>query len=150
MKNFNELCAIAEELSPEEYTAVLIAKTKQILPALHKVTDDGIETLKLYAAFLISSVCADGKIDETEYLLLLPTLKAVFGPDFDYADAKRLARELRPETRQFKAAMNRILDEIGEVDEDLKDDLVIVSLLICAIDGKITAKEKRYIKQLIA
>lgn len=150
MKSFNELCKIAEELTPEEYTAVMVEKSREILPALHGITDDGIETVKLYAAFLISSVCADGKIDEAEYLLLLPALKTLFGSDFDYDDAKRLAREFRPESKAFKSAVNEIIDEIGSVDEGLKDDLVIVSLLICAIDGKISAKEKRYIKQLIA
>ena len=42
-----------------------------------------------------------------------------------------------------------MVDILGELDDELKDDIVIVCMMICAIDGKISLKEKNWIKQLI-
>ena len=41
------------------------------------------------------------------------------------------------------------LNEITEDEIDAKEDIITVCLLICAIDGNISAKEKNWIKQLI-
>ncbi len=149
MRDFNELCKEAERLSPAEYGAVIFEKTAEILFALNTVTGNGADALGLYAAFLMGSVCADGKIDEAEYALMLPLLKPLFGEAFDYAAAKEMAVNFRSEGRAIKKAVNDIVDLLGELDDKLKEDIIIVSLLICAVDGKITLKEKNYIKQLI-
>ena len=149
MKSFNELCKIAEALNPVEYAALVTEKSLKILPALGEVTGSVAETAGLFASFLMASIYADGKIDETEYALMLPMLKLLFGSEFDYDAAKALARTLRPEGKALKKAVEDIVKVIGEVDEELKNDIVLVSLLICAVDGKITLKEKNYIKQLI-
>lgn len=150
MKTFNELCKIAEELNPVEYAALVTEKSLKILPALHNVTGNVGETAGLFASFLMASIYADGKIDEDEYTLMLPMLKLLFGSDFDYDAAKALARMFRPEGKELKKAVRDIVGVLGKVDEDLKDDIILVCLLICAVDGKITLREKNYIKQLIA
>lgn len=150
MKSFNELCKIAEELNPVEYAALVTEKSLKILPALNKVTGSIGETAGLFASFLMASIYADGKLDETEYTLMLPMLKLLFGNDFDYDAAKALARMFRPEGKELKKAVRDIVDVLGQVDEDLKDDIILVCLLICAVDGKVTLREKNYIKQLIA
>jgi len=149
MSDFTKLCKAAEAINPVDYAAVLTVKSAKILPKLNAITGDRAHSAALFTSFLIASVCSDGKIDETEYAVMLPLLKIVFGDDFDYAAAQALARELRPESRELKKAVNEIVDELGKADEELKDDIVIVCLLICAIDGKITLKEKNYIRQLI-
>lgn len=150
MKSFNELCKIAEELNPVEYAAVVTEKSLKILPALNNVTGSVGETAGLFASFLMASICADGKLDETEYTLMLPMLKLLFGNEFDYDAAKALARVFRPEGKELKKAVRDIVGVLGQVDEELKDDIILVCLLICAVDGKITLREKNYIKQLIA
>lgn len=33
--------------------------------------------------------------------------------------------------------------------EELKENIIIVCLLICAVDGKVSPKEKTWIKQLV-
>ncbi len=45
--------------------------------------------------------------------------------------------------------MDRMVDVIGLVSPELKDDIVLVCLMVCAVDGKVSAKEKKWIKQLI-
>lgn len=149
MKNFNELCATVEELDPLEYGITIAAKTAKIKHALDELTEDPEQSEAMLAAFLIASVYADGKLDESEYLLMMPALKLFFGEDFDYDSAKALVKEFKPEGKELKRIVDYVVDLLGEVSEDLKNDIIIVCLLICAIDGKVTTKEKNYIKQLI-
>ena len=40
-------------------------------------------------------------------------------------------------------------DYLGMLSEELQSDVVLLALLICAVDGKVGAKEKKYIKKLI-
>ena len=42
-----------------------------------------------------------------------------------------------------------MVDLIGFADEDLKDEIVLLCLLVCAIDGEVSDEEKAWIKQLI-
>ena len=95
MKDFNELCRSVEELSPLEYAAVLGRTSLKIMPAIRAFSEDGRTCAEVLAAFVIASVYADGKLDESEYLLMAPLLKAFFGEDFDFEDAKKLAKEWR-------------------------------------------------------
>jgi len=149
MSDFNKLCKEVESLNPLEYAGIITAKTAKILPALHALSDDESDGITLLASFMIASVYADGKLDEAEYLLMLPMLKLFFGDDFDYETAKATVKAFRPEGREMKRTVNAVVDMLGMISEDLKDDIIIVCLLICAVDGKISLKEKQYIKQLI-
>ena len=98
---------------------------------------------------MIASVYADGKLDESEYLLLMPALKLFFGDDFDYGSAKALVKAFRPEGRELKKVVDDMVDLLGGLSDELKEDIITVCLLICAVDGKISLREKKYIKQLI-
>ncbi len=147
--NFNQLCKEVESLNPLEYAAIIAEKTVKIVPALHELTEDYEETAGMFAAFLMASVYADGKLDESEYLLLLPSLRLLFGEDIDYEAAKDLARCFKPEGKELKKAVNSLVDILGELSEELKADIITVCLLICAVDGKVSLREKNYIKQLI-
>ena len=42
-----------------------------------------------------------------------------------------------------------MVDLIGFFSEEMKADIIIVIMLICAVDGKISSKEKKWIKALI-
>ena len=149
MNDFNKICKVVENLNALEYAAIITAKTAKIMPALNERTEDTADSLELLATFMIASVYADGKLDESEYLLLMPALKLFFGEDFDYDSAKALVKAFKPEGRELKKVVDAVVDLLGELSEDLKEDIITVCLLICAIDGKISLKEKRYIKQLI-
>ena len=149
MNDFNKICKVVENLNVVEYAAIITAKTAKIMPALNALTQDTADSLELLATFMIASVYADGKLDESEYLLLMPALKLFFGEDFDYESAKALVKAFKPEGRELKKVVDAVVDLLGELSEELKEDVITVCLLICAIDGKISLKEKRYIKQLI-
>ena len=149
MKDFNELCRSVEELSPLEYAAVLGRTSLKIMPAIRAFSEDGRTCAEVLAAFVIASVYADGKLDESEYLLMAPMLKAFFGEDFDFEDAKKLAKEWRKEGRAVKKEVDYLVDFLGTLSEDLKGDIIFACLLMCAVDGKVSLKEKAYIRQLM-
>lgn len=149
MKDFNELCRSVEELSPLEYAAVLGRTSLKIMPAIRAFSEDGRTCAEVLAAFVIASVYADGKLDESEYLLMAPLLKAFFGEDFDFEDAKKLAKEWRKEGRAVKKEVDYLVDFLGTLSEDLKGDIIFACLLMCAVDGKVSLKEKSYIRQLM-
>ena len=149
MKDFNELCRSVEELSPLEYAAVLGRTSLKIMPAIRAFSEDGRTCAEVLAAFVIASVYADGKLDESEYLLMAPLLKAFFGEDFDFEDAKKLAKEWRKEGRAVKKEVDYLVDFLGTLSEELKGDIIFACLLMCAVDGKVALKEKSYIRQLM-
>ena len=103
----------------------------------------------LFAAFIIASVYADGTLDEAEYALLLPGLIETFGNDFGFEDVKAVIENSKKEGRQLTEFTDALCDYFGLLSEELKDDLVLLSLLVCAVDGKVSKKEKRYLRQLI-
>ena len=121
----------------------------KVKPALNVLADDPAEVNGMLAMFMMASVYADGKLDEAEYEMILPMLKAFFGDSLDYETTKQAVKAFKPEGKQLMALVDDIVDMIGQLSEDLKDDLIMICLLICAVDGKVTAKEKKYIKQLI-
>lgn len=150
MKEFNEICRAAESLNPVEYGLLLAAKTAKIFPALHALTKDPEESAAIMATFMIASVYADGKLDEAEYEIMKPMLEEFFGQEVDFEQAKTVVKAFKPEGKELKEVVDRMVDLLGEFSDELKEDVITVCLLVCAIDGKISAREKRYIKQLIA
>ena len=86
-------------------------------------------------------ILVDGEI-ELEYA-------SINGENIDYESCKLMARYFRKENKELKKYLDLVTDLLGLLSDELKEDLIVVCLLICAIDGKISLKEKRWIKQLI-
>ena len=149
MTKFDELSKMAEEIPADQYPEVLRTTAAKVLPALEEAAGSAERADTIFAAFLIASVYADGTLDEAEYLLLLPGLAMTFGEAYSFEAVKEYIEQSKKEGKQIGEFADALCDFFGELSEELKDDLVILSLLICAADGKITNKEKKYIKKLI-
>lgn len=131
------------------YVALLGIKSKRILPALIDITQDGETGVEIFASFIIGAIAADGRLSETEYELLSPLLHAFFGEELDYETCKKAFRKMAPEQRELKKSVDEMIDVLGLLSDDLKDDIITVCLLICAVDGKVSLRERNWIKQLI-
>ncbi len=131
------------------YVALLGIKSKRILPALIDITQDGETGVEIFASFIIGAIAADGRLSETEYELLSPLLHAFFGEELDYETCKKAFRKMAPEQRELKKSVDEMVDVLGLLSDDLKDDIITVCLLICAVDGKVSLRERNWIKQLI-
>ena len=150
MFEFNKILKDYEQLGVVERGLMLTEKSVSILARLAKLDIDGIDPIETLAAFIVGSVAADGKLDEAEYLLIYPALLKVFGQDFDFEGVKKFFegdKEGMRETTKYTKELIRVLEY---VDEELFEDVVILCLCIVTIDGKVSLKEKNYIKKLIA
>ena len=67
----------------------------------------------------------------------------------DYKEAKKVFSSLRKENKEIKKVTDDMVDLIGFFSEEMKADIIVVIMLICAVDGKISSKEKKWIKALI-
>ncbi len=150
MSSFNDLCKLMESLDPATYGQVMVEKTADVLIGLRGITCDGLDALAIYTDFILCSVAADGKLSEEEFLLVKPVLDLVAGADVSYEDAKAIFKAAGlDKPKEYKDAMDKTVDLLGLVSPQLKDDIILVCMLVCAVDGKISFKEKRWIKKLI-
>ncbi len=149
MSNFNQICKEFEQLDVSNYGVILAEKSLKILPALKKISNDGLTGASVYATFILEAIVADGKVSEEEYLLCYPLLRVFFGEEINYEYVKNTAKLLKPQSRELKKCVDGMVDLLGQISEDLKNDVIVVCMMICAVDGKISLKEKNWIKQLI-
>lgn len=150
MSSFNDLCKLMESLDPATYGKVMVEKTADVLVGLKGITCDGLDALAIYTDFVLCAVAADGKLSEEEFQLVKPVLDLIAGADVSYEEAKAIFKAAGlDKPREYKAAMDKTVDLLGLVSPQLKDDIILVCMLICAVDGKISFKEKRWIKKLI-
>lgn len=150
MKEFDVLCKEFEQMDILSYSAYLTEKSLNVLPALQRIAEDGIDGASIFFSFIIGAVVADGKLAEEEYLIISPLLKTFFGQTVSYEECKKFLKIYKKESNEIKKVVDQMVDILGLLSDELKDDIVIICLMICAIDGKVSLKEKKWIKQLIA
>lgn len=149
MTDFDRLCRDFEQLDVVSYTTLLVDRSRRILPALAAITQDGESGVEIFRTFILGAIVADGRLSEKEYMLIQPHLHAFFGDSINYDDAKRIFRQMRPEQNELKSIADEMVDVIGILSDELKNDIILVCMLICAVDGKISLKERSWIKQLM-
>lgn len=150
MKNFDLLCKEFEQIDPVTYTVYLTEKSAQIIPILSRAAENGIVGTGIFFSFIMGAIAADGKLSEEEYSLVAPLLKLFLGDSINYESAKNIFNTFKKENRELKNVVDQMIDIIGLFSDELKNDLIIICLMICAVDGKISNKEKKWIMQLMA
>ena len=106
---------------------------------------DPVETL---ACFILGSIVSDGKINEQEYILIYPALVKVFGSDFDFASVKAAVSKNYAFKKAVKDYSKELASTLAEADESFVNDVIGLCLCVVSIDGKISFREKNYIKKL--
>lgn len=150
MSNFDDLCSVLENLDPRTYRDLMMKKTQDILVAFGAMSEDTEDNIALYCDFLLCAVAADGVLTEEEFLLAKPVLDRMLDADISFQDALEYFGDYgldQPEG--YKDTMDGIVDMLGTVSPTLKDDIILVCMLVCAVDGVISEDEKSWIRQLI-
>ena len=150
MFEFNKVMKDYESLNAIERGLMLTEKSVSILAKLSALDIDGIDPVETLASFIIGSVVADGKLHEKEYLLIYPALVEVFGSDFDYESIKKEFEADKDGRKDIAGYTTDLLRVLGTVDETLYEDVIILCLCVVTIDGKVSLREKNYVKRLIA
>lgn len=147
MFEFKKLCNELEALNPVERGVILAEKSVSVVKGLRGL-EIPLNPVSTLVTFIIGSVVSDGSINEKDYLYIYPSLVKAFGNDFDFISAKQaigLAKDIKKEITKYTKEMISI---ISVCDEELATDIISLCLLITSVDGKISLKEKRYIRQL--
>ncbi len=150
MSSFDMLCDVVEHLDAQTYNDLITEKTAAVLPALVDITADGMDGVAIYTDFVLCAVAADGKLTEEEYVLIKPILDLTLEMDVGYGDAQKFFYDNgldKPEG--YKATMDSVVDLLGLVSPELKDDIILVCMMVCAVDGKISEEEAEWLRQLI-
>ena len=149
MSEFDELCREAEDIDFETRCAILKGKSQEILPLLSEKSEDGESGADILSTFLFSAMAADGRLSSEEYDLLYPLLSSFPGEKINYTDAKKAVGAMRKENREMKKISEDMVGVLAEFSEDLRREIVLVIMMICAADGKISLSEKLWIKKLL-
>ena len=150
MSEFDKLCTQLEQMDPASFVDVFTEISDRVIAALVDLTADGTDGLSAYVHFILASVAADGVLSEQEFNLLKPFFDRIAEKDLSYDEGVKLFKEMeldRPEA--LKEIVDTMVDIIGLVSDELKDDIVLLCLLVCAIDGEVTKEEKDWIRQLV-
>ena len=150
MGSFNILCEVLERLDDDTYNDLMTEKSMRVIPSLVDITADGLDGVAIYTDFVLCSVAADGKLTEEEYLLIKPILDLTLEMDTGYGDAQKFFYDNglgKPDG--YKKSMDAIVDLLGLISPDLKDDIILVCMLVCAVDGELTKEERAWIQTLI-
>lgn len=137
-----------EKLSAVERRHLLEEKSIAVLEELHSLRIPGLAPEDILAGFMIGSVVADGKIKESEYLLIYPALVRTFGADYDFITVKRSFLKNRDGMKIIETYTDQMLTILRFSDENLKQDVITLCLCVMSVDGKISLKEKRYLRTL--
>ena len=149
MSDFDTLCKKLEQMDSATFADIFAEKSVDVISALTALTADGKDGVTAYLQFILASVAADGVLSKPEYILLKPLFDRMADKDTTYDEAVEIFKGLgldKPDA--YKDIVDTMVDIIGLVDEDMKDDIVLLCLLVCAIDGEVTKEEKDWIRQL--
>ena len=148
MFEFKKLCDEYEKLSAVEKGLLLTEKSVKIVAKLQYLDIPGIDPVSALVGFVVGSAVSDGKINEQEYLLIYPALVRAFGDDFDYTTIKESFRRDNAGKKMITEYTEDMICILGYLDDELKDDIIMLCLCIVAIDGKVSARERNYIRKL--
>lgn len=148
MFEFKQICDTFEGLSTLERRQLLEEKSGSVFHELQSHSMPESDPKEILAGFLIGSAMIDGKLNEMEYLLMYPSLVRTFGEDFDFQSLKEIFRRDKDGKKLVVDYVEKMLSILRFSGEKLKRDVVILCLCTTSMDGKITLKEKRYIRYL--
>lgn len=149
MFDFFKLCNECEKLGSLERSVLLAEKSAAVLLRFNSVHIEGVSPVKTLAAFILGSIVSDGAVNEKDYLYIYPSLVKAFGVDFDFAAVKQAYKTAKDIKKEIARYTKELMTIIAAADEQLRTDIVTLCLLVVSVDGKISVKEKRYIKQLL-
>lgn len=150
MSNFDALCQVLEDMDNDTFNDIVNQKSADVIKALIGITEDSLSGVSVFADFILCAVAADGELTEKEYLFLKPSLDLILQRETSFEDAQRLFYdEGLDKPKDYKRAMDQMIDVIGRVSPELKDDIVLLCLMVCAVDGEVTEEEKDWIRNLI-
>ncbi len=138
MASWKEIYHQALNWSDEQRKEVATSATANIIRALrNNIPDDQISVLFLSGASTF--ICVDGVVNQDEYEFFT----GFTGFEVDYDTFFELVKTgANPE-------LVNIFKNLLQVDDDLKNNFLVLGLCLCACNGTITVEEQKYIESLL-
>ena len=149
MFEFEKICRTVEKMDPATYAVLLAEKSKDVIAGISNYTDSGVSAVSIYLGLVLGAVVSDGKLSEEEFIIIKPMLDVAFEDEITFENAKSFLKYYKQESKDYKDFIGAVAELFGCASDELKTDIVTVCLLICGIDGKISIKERMWLKQLI-
>lgn len=147
MFDFKKICTTVENLSEEERAALIMVEGKHVYDGLSELPFTAYNPVDALTVFIIGAIVSDGVLDETEYSMILPSLERAFGKNVDYESLKSAFKSKRA-IEKIDEYVSALMKIVSAKNEDLVSDIVTLCLLVVSIDGKVTPKERRYVRRL--
>lgn len=150
MFEYIEKCKKFEKLSTFDRFALLANKSLIITNKLSELGLNVNDSLSLIATFILGSIVSDGEVNEKEFLLMYPALLRTFGDNFDFDSIKEAFQNDFKTRNELKNYLKDILSLLNSVSNELKEDIIDICFAIVTIDGKLSLKERIYMKKLFS
>ena len=150
MFEYIEKCKKFEKLSTFERFALLANKSFIITNKLSELGLNVNDSLSLIATFILGSIVSDGEVNEKEFLLIYPALLRTFGDNFDFDSIKEAFQNDFKTRNELKNYLKDILSLLNSVSNELKEDIIDICFAIVTIDGKLSLKERIYMRKLFS
>lgn len=150
MSQFDDYCNQIAAIPKDDKMNMIGDLTNEILADLTDITEDGMSAVEIYTDFILCAVASDGKLAKEEYELIKPIFDAAAGKETTYEEAVEIFRNSgldKPE--EYKRTVDLMVDLLGEVSVELKQSIITLCLLVCAIDGEVSKEEKEWIANLV-
>lgn len=150
MTELKKLCKDFESLTSVERAACLADCSLRVTAKLATLDIPDVNPIGTLVSFILGATVADGELDEKEYLLIYPALVHTFGADFDFASVKEAIKKDKGGRKTVKKYTQDLVKVLGMVDETIVVDVLMLCLCVLSVDGKVTLRERNYLKKLIA
>lgn len=150
MFEYIEKCKKFEKLSTFDRFALLANKSFIITNKLSELGLNVNDSLSLIATFILGSIVSDGEVNEKEFLLMYPALLRTFGDNFDFDSIKEAFQNDFKTRNELKNYLKDILSLLNTVSNELKEDIIDICFAIVTIDGKLSLKERIYMRKLFS
>ncbi len=145
---FKEIFKLYEDMDPEDYTRVLESKRDIIIHYINDYKNDPDDGEDAFLRLVFAALAVDGKISQDEYEKCYPLLKTFYGTHFRYNEKVESVREYIKNGLDYDAIKDGVTNLLVNLPEEIRGDLIIVALIICSVDGKISLREKKWIEDL--
>ena len=149
MFDLEKVCAEVEKLDPMTFAQQIADKSKSVISGMASIVGDTDDAAMLFKVLVFGAVISDGKLDEKEFGLIKPLLEEVVEQEINYEEATEFMSALKTEGAKYKSMITTLIGMFGAVSDELKSDIVMLCLLVCASDGKISKREKNWLAKLV-
>lgn len=145
MSDFNDFLNKVVGTPRDVLVSMVYDLSLKCIPALSKVVDDDANGVLIFTNFLMTALAADGRLADEEFTTVEPFFKALLGDEFDYKQCKKLIKN-----SDDKKIVDLTVKLVHSLPDELAKDLILLAIIICAVDGEVSKKERVYIERLLS